>query len=234
MTCVVGSGKSTLMSLVVDELLEESQIDRQKLVAFFFCDKTSRNEQLLGPRSILRSLLKQLVSMKGEIPEDLNKAYESERRNGIINRRAHSFLQTVIESARETKIVIDGLDECDIETRTELLDDLKWLEKAAFRKVRIIVASRPDSGISHFFEENYPSATITIRSDRDIELFVRKKVEEEFRLKRFSSTLRPSEEQIITTLISRSEGMYVLQLISVFNYCKLTCHLQGSDGCSCL
>ena len=209
MMCVVGSGKSTLMSLVVDELLEESQIDRQKLVAFFFCDKTSRNKQLLGPRSIPRSLLKQLVSMKGEIPRDLNQAYESERRNGIINRNAHSFMQTIIGSAKEARIVIDGLDECDIETRTELLDDLKLLQKRAFGKVRIIVASRPDSDINHFFKENYPSATITIRSDRDIELFVRKKVEEEFHLKRFSSALRSSEEQIITTLISRSEGMYV-------------------------
>jgi hypothetical protein len=147
MTCVVGSGKSTLMSLVVDELLEESQIDRQKLVAFFFCDKTSRNGQLLGPRSILRSLLKQLVSMQGKIPEDLNQAYESERRNGIINRKAHSFVRSIIRSAKETRIVIDGLDECDIETRTELLDDLKWLENDDFGNVGIIVASRPDSDI---------------------------------------------------------------------------------------
>lgn len=197
------------MSLVVEELLEESQIDRQKLVAFFFCDKTSRNKQLLGPRSILRNLLKQLVSTTGEIPEGLNQAYKSERRNGIINRKAHLFMQTVIESARETRIVIDGLDECDIETRTELLDDLKSLAIAAIGKVKIIVASRPDSDINHFFEENYPSATIAIRNDRDIELFVRKKVEEEFHLKRFSPTLRSSEEQIITILISRSEGMYV-------------------------
>lgn len=209
MTCAVGSGKSTLMSLVVDELLEESQIDRQKLVAFFFCDKTSRNGQLLGPRSILRSLLKQLVSMQGKIPEYLNQAYESERRNGIINRKAHFFMRSIIRSAKETRIVIDGLDECDIETRTELLDDLKWLENDDFGNVGIIVASRKDSDIDHFFQANYRSATINIRSDQDIELFVRKKVEEEFRLKRFSSTLRSSEEQIITILISRSEGMYV-------------------------
>src|ERR1700733_10820789 len=175
MICAVGSGKSTLMSLVVDELLEESQFNSEELVAFFFCDKASRNEQLLGPRSILRSLLKQLVSMKGEIPEDLNQAYKSERRNGIMNRKAHSFMQTVIRSARRTKIVIDGLDECDIETRTKLLDDLKWLENSSFGEMGNNVASRPDSDIDSFFEENYPSATITVQSYRDIEFFVRKK-----------------------------------------------------------
>jgi hypothetical protein len=80
------------MSLVVDELLEENQLETRQLVAFFFCDKTSRNEQLVGPRSILRNLLKQLLSsMSGGIPEEICQLYESKRREGIIKSQGTYF-----------------------------------------------------------------------------------------------------------------------------------------------
>jgi hypothetical protein len=199
------------VSLVVDELLEESQSNSDIMVAFFFCDKTSRNEQLVGPRSILRNLLKQLLLSKSDdIPAEIHQCYKSERRNGMINRRAHFFIKDIVASSFKTTIVIDGLDECDIETRTALLDDLKWLQMRSRGHMKVLVASRLESDISRFFEENYPGTTIPMRNDSDIELFVRKKVEEEFHLKRLSPCLKSDKDEIISILIRRSEGMYVL------------------------
>jgi hypothetical protein len=103
--------------------------------------------------------------------------------------------------------VIDGLDECDLETRTALLDDLKWLEERGCGRTKVLVASRPEMDVRHFFKENYPYATIPMRNHSDIELFIRQKVEGEFHLKRFSPSLKSNKDQIISILIRRSEGM---------------------------
>ena len=91
----------------------------------FYFDFAARNEQ--SPVNMLGSLLKQVVSRQGEIPEAIVKDFRKEKMSiggrgpqvsGILN-----MFQT-IAATRRTFICVDALDECVPEHRMEVLHSL--------------------------------------------------------------------------------------------------------------
>ena len=94
---------------------------------------------------MLGSLLKQMVSGTGRIPEDIWRALR-EQRETVSGRRPQlgdivKMLQ-LITSSQRTFMVIDALDECTAVQRFRLFDSLKEiLEKSP--SVRIFVTGRP-------------------------------------------------------------------------------------------
>ena len=94
---------------------------------------------------MLGSMLKQMVSGMGRIPEDIWRALRGQR-EAVSGRRPQlgdivKMLQ-LITSSQRTFMVIDALDECTAVQRFRLFDSLKEiLEKSP--GVRIFVTGRP-------------------------------------------------------------------------------------------
>ena len=127
-------------SLVVDSLCDQAR-GQNVAVACFYFDFAAQKEQ--SSTSILGSLLKQVVSGQREIPEEIAKAYEDQKK--VIGGRGPQLpdimkmLQT--SSEKPTFICIDALDECAAEYRVKLLDSLhQILQKSP--GVRIFVTGR--------------------------------------------------------------------------------------------
>jgi len=99
-------------SLVIDELCDEA-VEGDPIVACFYFDFAARNEQ--SPVNMLGSLLRQMVSGEGEIPEVIDRGFRKEKKviggrslqvSGILK-----MFQT-IAATRRTFICVDALDEC--------------------------------------------------------------------------------------------------------------------------
>ena len=129
--CIVAGNQRILLltdcansSLVIDKLCDEA-VEGNPIVVCFYFDFAARNEQ--SPVNMLGSLLRQLVSGQGEIPEVIARAFRKEKMSiggrglqvsGILN----MFQATI--AMRRAFICVDALDECVLEHRMVVLESL--------------------------------------------------------------------------------------------------------------
>ena len=126
-------------SLVIDKLCDEA-VEEDPTVAYFYFDFTARNEQ--SPVNMLGSLLSQLVSGQGEIPEviarDFRKAKMS--RGPQVSGILRMFRE--ITATRRTFICVDALDECVLEHRNVVLESLREILQGS-PNTRLFMTGRP-------------------------------------------------------------------------------------------
>ena len=139
MLLLTGCGNS---SLVIDKLCDDAVEGNPTVVCFYF-DFAARNEQ--SPVNMLGSLLRQLVSGQGEIPEVISGAFRKEKMSiggrglqvsGILN-----MLQSII-ATRRAFICVDALDECALEHRMVVLESLGKILQGS-QNTHIFMTGRP-------------------------------------------------------------------------------------------
>ena len=126
----VGTGKSSLVSIVV-ELLK----DKTDNFAYFYCTNVLSAQEAKGPRAkttVLRALAAQLVLSPDmtTIAEEVKIEYEESVNRGLAGtelgyEESLKLLSRLISSRHSTTIVIDALDECP--EYVELLGGLRAL-----------------------------------------------------------------------------------------------------------
>ena len=129
-------------SLVIDRLCDRAEEENVTVACFYF-DFAAQRDQ--SSTSMLGALLKQGISGMEEVPGEIAKAYEKQKKV-IGGRRPElsdilKMLQT-ISSERLTFICIDALDECAPEHRIKVLDSLHQICQKS-PGTRIFVTGRP-------------------------------------------------------------------------------------------
>ena len=126
---------------MIDSLCNQAR-GQNIAVACFYFDFAAKKEQ--SPTNALGALLKQVVSGLEEVPEEIVRDYEDQKK--VIGGRGPSLsdivkmLQTT-SSEKRTFICIDALDECLAGDRVKLLNSLKKiLQKSP--DTRIFVTGR--------------------------------------------------------------------------------------------
>ena len=166
-------------SLVVDSLCDQAR-GKNVAVACFYFHFAAQKEQ--SPTSMLGSLLKQVVAGLGEVPEEIAKAYEDQKK--VIGGRAPQLpdiikmLQTT-SSEKPTFICIDALDECAAGYRVKILDSLhQILQKSP--GLRIFVTGRPhiQPEITKHLSGRVTAIAITPRRD-DVIRYLRARLSED-------------------------------------------------------
>lgn len=129
-------------SLVVDRLCDRTRGQNTPVTCFYF-DFAARKEH--SATNILGSLLKQMISGAGRIPEEIWQALREQKE--AINGRRPQLVDIVkmlqlITSSQCTYMCIDALDECTAMQRFKLFDSLKQIldESPA---ARVFVTGRP-------------------------------------------------------------------------------------------
>ena len=109
---------------MIDKLCNEA-VEGDPMVACFYFNFASRNKQ--SPVNILGSLLRQLVSGLGDIPEAIAQDFRKEKMSiggrGLQVSGILKMFQT-IGATRRTFICVDALDECALEHRMVVLESL--------------------------------------------------------------------------------------------------------------
>ena len=166
-------------SLVVDRLCDQSG-GQDTAVTCFYLDFAARKEQSVA--SILGSLLRQVVSGMGKVPEEVTRVFEKEKT--VIGGRGAQLsdivkmLQTITSSPR-TFICIDALDECAAVHRIKLLNSLQQILEASPR-TRIFITARPH--VRTEIEKRLAGRVISVSvgpSTKDIMEYLRLRLDED-------------------------------------------------------
>jgi hypothetical protein len=121
-----------------------------------------------------------------------------------------NLIVRLTERSSQTVLVIDALDECSPETRSDLLDALKAIIDASKKTVKIFISSRNDQDIV-FHLTHHPNLEISSdRNSNDITRFVIKEAKRLIiagKLLRHSTSRTEMEELIVREVIKGASGM---------------------------
>lgn len=182
---VLGSGKTSLASTVVDSFLEESPgRPLPAPLAYFYCAKNAFEPERADPDEVMRSLVRQLTFTSGtqrNVYDILLTEYERREAEARIDGfdvprlRIAECIRLILDvtGSISAAIVIDAIDEIQETRRYELLDGLSRIATESASVVKVFVTSRDNSNILALL----PGAR-TIRIHKfdnraDMELFVR-------------------------------------------------------------
>ncbi|KAH0565685.1 hypothetical protein GP486_000925 [Trichoglossum hirsutum] len=217
---IPGAGKTKLVSTVVDDLLDGfKQHSNDEALAYFYCDRNEFVRQ--DPELILSSFVRQLsISRNGDaIQRSVVQLYHQKQKTGFASGKlkieeSRDVLLQLVRIYPQTTLVLDALDECNKETRTQLVDILDTLVTQAPKPVKVFISSRPDQDIKHRFECG-PNVQIRATDNRDdIAKFVDHKINNSpgYWQKSISPDLKKG---ICETLVDKSEGMQIVQLLKL-------------------
>ena len=193
-------------SLVIDKLCDDA-VEGDPTVMCFYFDFAARNEQ--SPVNMLGSLLRQLVSGRGEILEMIGRDFRKEKMSiggrGLQVSGIVKMFET-IAATRRTVICVDALDECVPEHRMMILESLGQIVRGS-PDTRIFMTGRPHVRSEVEREFGGAATFIFIRTTEDGVLrFLSEKLRKDTTPSMMSSAL---EGDIMKGILAISSETYV-------------------------
>jgi Cdc6-like AAA superfamily ATPase len=205
---IPGAGKTTLASLVIDDVITTFEKDTTTGIAYIYCNFRRQDEQSI--EDLLANLVKQLTkgqsSLPGRVKELYDKHYKKRTRPSLdeISRALHS---TAANFSR-LFIIVDALDECQVSEgcRLKLLSEIFNLQVKC--DINIFATSRFDRGIEQSFES---SIKLEIRAtEEDVRTYLNHRMSSTRAFLRKNQKL---QEDIKSKIIDVVDGMYVFPFL---------------------
>ncbi|RYP31190.1 hypothetical protein DL766_004498 [Monosporascus sp. MC13-8B] len=175
-----GAGKTFLTSKVIDHvqsLLKSSR--NEEGLAFFYCNRNE--EERRKPLTVLRSYVRQL-STTAKYPEKMRKKLQelwSEKRLKGSDLDLEDCREQLLESVNlypRTTLVLDALDECEPDSRGELVKTVDILLSKSRRPLKVFISSRPDRDIRKRFLDRPNIEIYATHNEKDIQKFVHEEI----------------------------------------------------------
>jgi hypothetical protein len=211
-----GYGKSFLVSLVVDLMLQERTKNPETAhLAYFYCTRDTADPKRAQPVEILRSIVRQLSCQTSRLPirkPVLDKWYDRVEADSDAQLDVKECVDVLLELTRDNPaiICIDALDECDVATRRQLLKAIGKLVKRSQQIVKVFVSSRREGDFLDYFEK-WESLQISATDNReDIINFVDEELKKSLANRTLLHGDAPPEliKDIKETLLGRADGMF--------------------------
>ncbi|KIW89922.1 uncharacterized protein Z519_09352 [Cladophialophora bantiana CBS 173.52] len=208
----MGCGKTVITAHAIEELIRRNEHKSPRpVMCYHYCGKDEREKVLYISSSLLLQLLDQQEGLKVEF----NRWYDRTKQSEHLDPEQCSadlgkFLSACVENLdRELFVVIDARDECDSDSRDELIVVLDSLSNK-MQRLKVFLSSRPQRGI----EESLQGAThIRWSPSRERDAIIVGHT-----VKRYLKKLPPDIQSLVTQMLSQSaQG-------SAF-WVKLTVHL---------
>jgi hypothetical protein len=203
----VGAGKTYLTSRVIDHIqdLLASSSDHAGF-AFFYCNRNDENRR--DPLCVLQSYVRQLSTAVGStehIRKKLKMVSDQARRQGshLGFEACKTQLMDSVNEYSQTVIILDALDECDQDSRWQLMQVMGDLVSKSGRPLKVFISSRPDEDIKAQVSGKIIEIQ-AINNQGDIEKFVNAEIDKPRRWGPISADLR---SEIVQVLCEGSEGM---------------------------
>lgn len=154
---MLGSGKTNLISAVIDDLLPGTSV--QSPVLYYYCGDIKGHDA----KDVMRSLLRQLTVKNEETFEIIEQVHLEFRRREARGKvgmgdadklEPHECTHWIAELLRtdEVTIIIDAIDEIDVTNRHLLLKELIALRDDSAYITKILLSSRDDTNLSKWLE----------------------------------------------------------------------------------
>ncbi|KAH6623453.1 hypothetical protein F5144DRAFT_472951, partial [Chaetomium tenue] len=200
---IPGAGKTSLASIVIDDLSSQFAKDPTTNLAYIYCTFQRQNEQ--SAEGFLTNLLKQLVECQSSLPESVKDLYKQHRTKRPSLNEISTIFHTIISIPARVFVVVDAMDECQESDgcRNKFLSEL--FDAQTKYRINLLVTSRFIPDIVDRFRY---AATLEIRaSSKDVERYVEGHLD---RLRPFVQKSRTLQQEIITGISNAVDGMFLL------------------------
>ena len=162
-------GNTFLCYSILLHLQEMSQANEsiQILYAFPSDGDTSGNTKA----AIIRSLLYQLCRSNPSLIPAVNKEHDARYSRSLHSNICDNLLEKFICSSEPVYIIVDGLDECEMIERKQLLRTILHLSKTC-SNLHVLVASRKEVDIQQALKSNCETLLAEEKNRADIKRFV--------------------------------------------------------------
>lgn len=216
---VRGCGKSSIFSVVVDQLLSENQSKpRKSACAYYYCTDRSSEPDRACPDAILRCILRQLAvdQEKQTVAGNIWSVYKKladplKGQTSLTSLGRQECVELIIEltSSNTTFLALDAIDELRQEDRAELIVALHRIVEESAGLVKVFVTSRNNAQIEGLLQST-PKIRVSIAENHhDIKAFIAAKLEAIVHSRRLLSG-QPSQsllEKIQEALITGAQEM---------------------------
>ncbi|KAE9368922.1 hypothetical protein N431DRAFT_318894, partial [Stipitochalara longipes BDJ] len=206
---IPGAGKTVLASIVINHLYQTRDEGLKKEVGVGVV-YLKYNEPEQTADNVLGSVLKQLVQDSSVINPAIQDLYEHHRQRNTspsLESIAH-LLQKTLEDYKDVFLIIDGPDECEEETRRDLIEQVGKLSG-----IHLMVTSRYLSSIE---EELENFVRFEIKANKmDIELFIDYQIQRNRNLRRMVQGTPRLRQDIKSAVVKTAENMFLLARLHV-------------------
>ncbi|KAJ0126878.1 hypothetical protein HZ326_30018 [Fusarium oxysporum f. sp. albedinis] len=228
---IPGSGKSKLVSLVIEDAFAAFENHQRPPPAYFYCSRNSAEPTRADPEAILASVARQLSCLKpGQaLLQPTIAAYDAHEEEGFAaeSLRLHetcTLIMRLSENYPILTIILDALDECNPATRENLVSTMEHILKESPCLVKIFVSSRDDQDIVYRLR-HYPNLELSShKNSSDIAKFVESEtcsLMSSGKLLRYSSAQQELKQGIIQRVASDAHGMFRWASLQLEALCEL-------------
>lgn len=177
-------------------------------LAFFYFSRndSSRNSGLDCLRSLVRQLFKR-ASCPGKILTSLKTLYDDciSKGQSLTRDLCEAQLVKFMDLFSKITIVLDALDECKEDDREGLVKAITSLMGYSSRPIRVFISSRPREA---FDDQAILEVSVENNHD-DIAKFVLGEINDEDKNKQWKRIQKDLRDEVVSTLIEKSQGMLV-------------------------
>ncbi|KAL8756238.1 MAG: hypothetical protein Q9199_003060 [Rusavskia elegans] len=216
---IPGCGKTILASSIVDALQLEA-VSQKSCIVYYYCDYA--DQRALRTETILGTILKQLF-VNGHIPEAVERAFPRGDGEDAHTLNVNNLIDLVCLAIKQpslTFIILDGLDECEKNTRKEILSFVGRLQKIDTLTIKLFISCRQEDQMLRSLQ-GVPTIHLTSSSlEDDIRLFVAASVSSRIT----SGELRTRDpslvQEIADELVNKAHGMFLWVFFQLDNLCE--------------
>ncbi|KAF4998533.1 hypothetical protein FDECE_11751 [Fusarium decemcellulare] len=203
---IPGAGKTTLTSIVVDDLETRFSGSREVGIAYVYCD--FRQQNFWGDEDLLASLLKQLAQGRQALPDSVTALYDNHKQKATRPTLGEisTTLRSVARLYSQVFIAVDALDEFQTPDNYQtILGEILSLRTVC--KANVFSTARFIPEITKYFDA-IESLVVEIRADPDD---VRRYVDAHISHLPFFVRSNPAlQEEIKTEIVRAMDGMFLL------------------------
>ncbi|KAL8735775.1 MAG: hypothetical protein Q9166_000639 [cf. Caloplaca sp. 2 TL-2023] len=205
---IPGAGKTTLSTLVVDEVLSRKR-STSVGTAYFYIRHDDKDSHKVS--NVLGSLIAQLARQDPEALADLMEFYAQYSTRGSLatppdDHELNQKLRDISRHFTETYIMIDGLDECGPAldpNRKRLIDTVAGLHGSREGSIGTLIFSRDEYDIRNEFDRVHFHVVSIAATSADLLLYVNAW------LGRLEIRSEKLKTEIIDTLVDEANGMFM-------------------------
>ena len=198
---IPGAGKTVIAAIAVDHLWKHVQ-SKDIGVAYIYCNYKTQADQTAV--NLAAAILKQLIQERPSIAEPVANLYNrhADRRTHPLLEEIRNALQIVISNYSKVYVVVDALDECLKDHRSQLLAMLRDLQSN--RNISFMATSR---FIPEVVQQFTLSPILEVRADdSDVKRFVAGQI---YRLPRCVQRDDELQEAVKDGISTAVDGMWV-------------------------